>query len=59
MVDNSWLNIPFLNYKHTANKTSRAKYGRDLLSAEAVDFLSYLGVDRPASALQQVQLLNQ
>ena len=57
IITNDWLKLPFINYKSIINNTAPSLAG-DLLSAEAVDFLAYIGVDRPSAALHQVHLLN-
>ena len=58
MITNGWLKLPFLNYNSIVNKTLPTQ-GGDLLSPVAVDFLAYIGVDRPSAALHHIRRLNQ
>ncbi|XP_067949400.1 uncharacterized protein [Watersipora subatra] len=58
MITNDWVQLPFLNYKSLKNRTVAESEG-SLLDPEAVDFLAYIGVDRPASALHQINILNE
>lgn len=58
IVSNEWFSIPLQNYRAIENRTD-TQYKSRVMKDSTIDFLSYIGVDRPSAALRQIQLLNQ